>query len=329
MKIAASLLLSVIALLAAGGASALADGPDPQAGKGDSVVSPLLQQFIQERQDAPSQHTRQPGDASVARGQDEGSGQSTGQSTKVASDRTGSTSTEATNDRVRFDDSGNVEVYIHLENTDDSTLQQLRGLGVTIEIVNSEWNVLQAWVPISAIDQIANLDAVQEITPPDYGVTKTGSINSDGDAIHAADFARAFSGLTGKGVKVGVISDGVTSWRTARGSGDLPITLETDLSFEGRGDEGTALLEIIHDLAPDAELAFAGAVPLCNLWKLCSGWPTRPSKGRVSTLLSTTSFFRRTLLRRWPCGPRGCRRGRRWRRVRLCRRKLGGGTLRG
>ena len=251
MKIAPCLVLVVIALIVVASVPAFADGPYSQDGKEDAVVSPLLQQFIQEHEDAPSQPTRQPVDDSLVRGQYGGSG-------PAATSASARADSAPTNDRVRFNDSGNVEVYIHLENTDDSTLQQLRDLGATIEVVNFDWNVLQVWVPISALDQIANLDAVQEITLPDYGVTKTGSINTEGDAIHRADLARAFSGLTGAGVKVGVISDGVTSWRTALGSGDLPNTLETDISLQGRGHEGTAMLEIIHDLAPDAELAFAG-----------------------------------------------------------------------
>ena len=113
-------------------------------------------------------------------------------------------------------------------------------------------------MPVSALDQIAALDAVQELTPPDYAVTKTGSINTEGDAIHRADLVRTFSGLTGKSVKVGAISDGVDARRTARGSGNLPGSIEIDPRRSGDGDEGTALLGIVHDLAPDARLAFFG-----------------------------------------------------------------------
>ena len=113
-------------------------------------------------------------------------------------------------------------------------------------------------MPVSALDQIAALDAVQEITSPDYGVAEAGSVTTEGDAIHRADLVRAFSGLTGKGVKVGAISDGVDARRTARGSGNLPGSIEIDPHRSGDGDEGTALLEIVHDLAPDARLAFSG-----------------------------------------------------------------------
>ena len=55
-----------------------------------------------------------------------------------------------------------------------------------MQITNSDWDVVQAWVPITALDAIAGLDAVQEITPPDYCVTKRGLVNTEGDGIHHA-----------------------------------------------------------------------------------------------------------------------------------------------
>ena len=107
--------------------------------------------------------------------------------------------------------------------------------------------------------EVASLDAVKRITPPDYGYTKKGSTQTEGDAIHRANLVRAFSGLTGEGVKVGVISDGVDAWTSARSRGDLPSRLEINPNQDSEGHEGTALLEIVHDIAPDAELAFSGS----------------------------------------------------------------------
>ena len=130
---------------------------------------------------------------------------------------------------------------------------------MTIEITNSDVNVVQAWVPISVLDDIAALDAVREITPPDYGETKTGRVNTEGDGIHRADLVRTFSGLNGRGIKVGVISNGVDARRTSQASGDLPSSIEINPDNDGSGDEGTALLEIIHDLASGAQLAFSAA----------------------------------------------------------------------
>ena len=55
-----------------------------------------------------------------------------------------------------------------------------------------------------------------------------------------------------------MLSDGVTSLAASQASGDLgPVTVLPGQT--GSGDEGTAMLEIIHDLAPGAQLYFATA----------------------------------------------------------------------
>ena len=90
-------------------------------------------------------------------------------------------------------------------------------------------------------------------------VANIGSVTSEGDKTHAADTARARFHVTGTGVKVGVLSDGVDSLAASIASGDLPADTQVLPGEEGSGDEGTAMLEIVHDLAPNAQLAFATA----------------------------------------------------------------------
>ena len=81
---------------------------------------------------------------------------------------------------------------------------------------------------------------------------------SQGDKTHRAEEARNFFGVNGSGVKIGVLSDGVDSLATAVATGDLsPVTVLPGQA--GSGDEGTAMLEIVHDLAPGAQLFFATA----------------------------------------------------------------------
>jgi hypothetical protein len=81
---------------------------------------------------------------------------------------------------------------------------------------------------------------------------------SEGDITHRAAEARAFYGVDGTGIKIGVLSDGVDSLASLQGSGDLPAV--TVLPGQaGSGDEGSAMLEIVHDLAPGAQLFFATA----------------------------------------------------------------------
>jgi hypothetical protein len=92
-------------------------------------------------------------------------------------------------------------------------------------------------------------------------VTNAGSISSLGDVAHNAAAARNFFGVNGTGVKIGVLSDSVDFLAESVASGNLPpdvTVLPGQSGVPGIG-EGTAILEIIHDLAPGAKLFFATA----------------------------------------------------------------------
>ena len=82
---------------------------------------------------------------------------------------------------------------------------------------------------------------------------------SEGDKAHGADAARQRFKVTGTGVTVGVLSDGVDSLAASIASGDLPADTRVLPGQAGDGDEGTAMMEIVHDLAPNAHLIFATA----------------------------------------------------------------------
>jgi hypothetical protein len=88
--------------------------------------------------------------------------------------------------------------------------------------------------------------------------TGVGSRSSEGDVTHRASTARGAFNIDGTGIKIGVLSDGVTNLAASQASGDLgPVTVLPGQA--GSGDEGTAMLEIIHDVAPGAQLFFATA----------------------------------------------------------------------
>jgi Subtilase family len=85
-----------------------------------------------------------------------------------------------------------------------------------------------------------------------------GSTNTEGDVTHRAFSARSIFNIDGTGIKIGVLSDGVTNLAASQASGDLgPVTVLPGQA--GSGDEGTAMLEIIQDIAPGAQLFFATA----------------------------------------------------------------------
>lgn len=120
------------------------------------------------------------------------------------------------------------------------------------------YGMLTAWVPAGAIEVLARRFDVQLIRAVGPTLTNTGTINSEGDGLHRADDARTTFGLTGAGQIVGVISNGVVSLAASQGFGDLPAAVNVPAGCTGSGDEGTAMLEIVHDLAPGAGLAFCG-----------------------------------------------------------------------
>jgi len=85
-----------------------------------------------------------------------------------------------------------------------------------------------------------------------------GSVTAESDTTHRAAIARMVAGVDGTGLKIGVMSNGVDSLAARQASGDLGTV--TILSGQaGVGDEGTAMLELIHDIAPGAQLYYATA----------------------------------------------------------------------
>ncbi len=145
----------------------------------------------------------------------------------------------------------------------DQMLAASFGIGLKVEHIDPEQGRVQAWVAIDRIADLAGLDEVAALGVPDYAVTRVGSALSAGDAILLAADLRSQQGLDGSGVTVGVISDSASlaSLNGAFAAGDLPHSSQIMIGANPPGtDEGTAILEIVHDLAPGANLAFYGAV---------------------------------------------------------------------
>jgi putative transposon-encoded protein len=115
------------------------------------------------------------------------------------------------------------------------------------------------------IGRAAALASVQQAVEGGEFVPSAGSVNSQGDATHRASASRSAFGVSGVGVRIGVLSDGVNGLATSQGTGDLGVVTVLDGNCTAGVDtptcaEGTAMLEIIHDLAPSASLYFATAV---------------------------------------------------------------------
>ena len=158
---------------------------------------------------------------------------------------------------LRIDQNGNVQVEVRLRNL--SALGTLRSKAVSIDAVNAEKRLVVASLPFEEIMGVAGLAAVKSIQPVLPGSVDTGSVVSEGIAALDVGEVRDVFGLDGKGVKVCAISDGTDGLAQAQTTGDLPSRIEICPLNTSSGAEGTAILEIVHDLAPGAELAFCPA----------------------------------------------------------------------
>ncbi|MCR4414567.1 MAG: S8 family serine peptidase, partial [Thermoguttaceae bacterium] len=120
---------------------------------------------------------------------------------------------------------------------------------------------LPVWAVPEAL-QIAGVSALGALYQP---ITYTGLVTTQGDAAMNADDVRAAAGgLDGSGVKVGVMSDSAdrvgSGIAASQATGDLPAVVEVLRDGPADADdEGRAMMELIHDVAPGASLAFRSA----------------------------------------------------------------------
>jgi Subtilase family len=157
---------------------------------------------------------------------------------------------------VQRDGAGRAKVDVRGA-VDDALLEEVEALGGTLLDVQCARGTVRAWLPLDAIESLAGLAPVTSLQPAGLAITRKID-TSEGDVAHRADALRAAFGVDGTGVTVGVLSDGVDSLASLEASGDLPpVTVLAGQA--GSGDEGSAILEIVHDLAPGAALLFATA----------------------------------------------------------------------
>ena len=87
------------------------------------------------------------------------------------------------------------------------------------------------------------------------------AVTSEADTILHLDQLRA-AGFRGAGVRVGVISTGVVNLASYQSAGLLPAGIYISRSTAGTLDEGSWMLELVHQHAPDAVLGFCDGVDL-------------------------------------------------------------------
>ncbi len=140
-------------------------------------------------------------------------------------------------------------------------LTLVRDLGGTVVNAHPRYGTARIRLPLHQVAVLANDPGVRFIRTADRMITQMTNV-SEGDVAHTADTARVSFGVDGTGVMTCAMSDSVDALAAVQGTGDLPPTVFVLPGQSGNPgtSEGTALLEIIHDLAPGSDLGFATGV---------------------------------------------------------------------
>jgi len=191
-------------------------------------------------------------------------------------------------------ENGKTQIAIELSGKDPAVVELLSSIG---RIDAKDDNHVQLTIKLSDLPKLRALGGIENIRPPFPAVQFEEEL-SEGVYFINADLAQ-FVGITGQGIKAAVldlaftdnpkISDNVVEVKSFRqGIGYLPI--------QGNEDEalhGTAVAEIISDVAPDVQLylysmetdiEFASAVDEAisqqvDIIVMSAGWPNFPTDG--------------------------------------------------
>lgn len=180
------------------------------------------------------------------------------------------------NEIFRFSNLGHVMIEVVSKVANDNQLKsELIALGMTGIVDNGPAIfVTSGYFPPAKLQQLNLNPRIQYVRPLYPPIANIGQVTSQGDSTMRSNNVRSRFGVDGTGVKVGVISDSYNSKGGAQNDvdqGDLPglkssTALPPNANAEpvaaanpdliAGSDEGRAMLQIVHDVAPKAKLAF-------------------------------------------------------------------------
>lgn len=184
---------------------------------------------------------------------------------------------------IDIDEKGRLHLLLRTKKINSNLISKLKKLEFEIEATTEKFNVTSnhqmicGWLPFDRVNDVAKFPLIFHIRPTDKPFFFAGDVLTEGDAILQAKTARGEHQIDGSGQTIGVISKGIDHILYSILSHDLPWPFGPDplLKISGdfilrEGDEGTAMLEIIHDVAPKAKLIFSQILP--SQTQLDFGW---------------------------------------------------------
>lgn len=158
-------------------------------------------------------------------------------------------------------------IGVKITNSNINGLQPaLQALGFVVTGSRPDLNFVEGFIPqanIAALGAISGYGRIG-VTPLYTALTMAGPTVNQGLGPMGVDRTLAtVPGYDGTGVRIGILSDSYNSNGAilpANQNGDLPPTVQVLLEgTPGSTDEGRAMAELVHDVAPGATLLFASA----------------------------------------------------------------------
>lgn len=197
---------------------------------------------------------------------------------------------------LRFDDDGRLSVTVTFERRPGTELLEEIGRTAEIVSVQDLTSSATVWVAPDRLDTLRGLDGVRAVSPvvqpvaipitppaiPDAPSAERSAAEkscrafpSDADTPLRTAEARTDFGVDGTGVTIGILSDSYDAWTDAEttpeddieagllpGPGnpcgyETPVTVLSDITTEEGGhDEGRAMAQLVHGIAPGVRIVF-------------------------------------------------------------------------
>ncbi|MCB2153662.1 S8 family serine peptidase [bacterium] len=196
--------------------------------------------------------------------------------------------------RLKGPEQSEIQIYVHLRTKAEPIIKELESMGLEVEAVSPGRPIVQGYADLSVLELLAAHPEVRQISLPNYGTATSGPIESEGDSQQGTVWIRNQENVNGDGVIVGVVSNGLywdgegaacdslfhyddelplSPWDNC---GQIPtngwyggirifpnswISHEVDPDFKDMSmnpfPEGSAIMEVIHDVAPGATMIYA------------------------------------------------------------------------
>jgi subtilisin family serine protease len=196
---------------------------------------------------------------------------------------------------------GTVQIIAHCSNDVNGLIQELASLG-TLNI-KTYGKTVTGYIPMVNVPKLENCKHLRSVVPSYKPIRNSGKVNSQGDKAMFTDNLRKRYNVDGTGLKIGILSDSYNTKNLAESeiiNGELPgpgnpfgFTKPVQVLSEVNDpsvtkDEGRAMAQIIHDIAPGAELFFYTAFN--GYFEFADGIKALAAKG-CNIIVDDVSYF--------------------------------------